>query len=606
MRSRFLSHIVPPPRRISRSLADFPSFVNLKCAQYTKGMNDIFGEIGLVIIVATSFALLARVVKQPPLVGYIIAGLALGPVGAHLLNNPDLFDALRQIGIALLLFLVGLELDWKKAKAQLRTAFALGLMQVAGSFVTGMILALIAHQSIVTGIYIGAALAFASTVIVVKIFSESRDLNALHGRLSVGILLFQDILAIIGLTFLSGFSQTSNLTVGSMFFLLSLKIAAILVLTWFMAENFLPPLFNKIAHNSELLFLVSLAWCFTFTLIMSVYGLPIELGALLAGLTLATLPYNLDIVNRLRSLRDFFVILLFVALGSSVVNLDTSYLILTIGLVALTIFGKPIITFFALTARGYTSRTSFITSLTQGQLSEFSLILVGVGLANHQINEQLASSITVTAIVSLFISSLLLTNHNWLYNGLRTFLQRFERTERFDPSLRELREKKKSGHIIIFGYHRMGYHILKKLCDLHHEVVVVDFNPDIVRKLQAEGVDCQYGDVEDDELLEALDAKDADMIISTIPHHEETMFLIEWLKSHHSDALAIVTAHQIDDALDYYHLGASYVILPHLLGGEHVADLIAQHEKHQLGELMHHRAEEIKLLRAKNHALYYD
>lgn len=569
-------------------------------------MSDIFSEISLLIIVSTGFALLVRLFRQPPLIGYILAGITLGPIGAEMIHNPELLDALREIGVALLLFLVGLELDWRKAKEQLRTASVLGIVQVIGSFVIGFFLSSLTNQPIITGFYIGLALAFASTVIVVKVLSESRDLNSLPGRLSVSVLLFQDFLAIVALTLLGGLTEVNTLSLPIVFLLLFLKIMAILALTWVIAQYLLPQLFEKIAHSGELLFLSSLAWCFVYSIATYYYGLPLEIGALLAGISLASLPYSLDILNRLRSLRDFFVILLFVALGSRVVQPSYSYLALTIGMIALTVFGKPLISFITLAARGYTSRTAFLTALTQGQLSEFSLLLVALGLQNKQINEQLSTSITVTAIISIFLSTILLTYRNWLYNQLRPILKHFERDHYHKKQIAENPAPPKEDHIIIFGYHRMGYHILKKLRELNHQVLVVDFNPDIVHKLKNEGIDCIYGDVQDEELLDITQARKAAMVISTIPHREETIFLISSLKKGRQSPLTIVTAHNIDDALLYYRLGASYVLLPHLLGGEHIADLIARYEKHQLGQLMRHRAEEIKLLRTRNHALYYD
>jgi Kef-type K+ transport system membrane component KefB/voltage-gated potassium channel Kch len=570
-------------------------------------MNSLFAELGLVIICATGFALLARLFKQPPLIGYIITGIVLGPLGTRALHNQDALHALQQIGIALLLFLVGLELDWIKAREQLRTALALGSIQALGSFLAGLLLAVLTGHSLLVGTYIGLCLAFASTVIVVKSLSEGGDLNSLHGRISVGILLFQDFLAIIAITLINGFSTPTSLSPFVLVLILAVKLVALLALCWVLTQYILPHLFSKIAHSNELLFLCSLGWCFLFSISMTLYGFPLEVGALLSGITLASLPYGLDIVNRVRSLRDFFVIILFVVLGSSVGTLSGHFILLTVVLLLFTILGKPIITFSLLVTRGYTSRTAFLTALTQGQLSEFSLILVAVGAEHHHISGQLGSSITVTAIASLLIATILLTHRNWLYNQLRPLLRRFERSYAFGHALRDHQEETLHNHIIIFGYHRMGYHILRKLRDLKHQVIVVDFNPDIVSKLKSEGIECRYGDVQDEELLESLHLDTATLIISTIPHRSETRFLIEHLQKLKHRPTLIVSANHIDDALQYYQLGAQYVILPHVLGGEHVADLLADYEEKRTGELLQSRSEEIKQLRrSKRHALYFD
>lgn len=570
-------------------------------------MSGIFFEIGIIVIVATAFAVLARVLKQPPLFGYILAGVTLGPVGAHFIQNHETIEGLQQIGVSLLLFLIGLELDWSKVKHQLKAAAILGLLQVIGSFITGLILAYLGHQTMLTGLYIGLALAFSSTVIVVKLLSESRDLNALHGRLAVGILLIQDIMAILALVILGGITGVSSLPVGVQLLLLLVKTVALLTIVWVTAQYILPPLFAKLARSSELLFLASVAWCFIFTLVVTRFDFPLEIGAFLAGISIAALPYSLDILSRLRALRDFFVILFFVALGSSLVLPSLPYLVLTIGLILLTIIGKPVITFLSLAANGYRSRTAFLTAITQAQLSEFSLIIVAIGLVHHQIPSALASSISFTAIVSILISTFLFTHRNDLYRRLQNVLRLAERSHRHHERLTEEMESRLENHIIIFGYHRMGYHILKKLHELHHHVVVVDFNPDIIQKLRSEGIDCVYGDVEDEEIFDHIRLSQASMVVSTIPQREENTSLIERVKKEHSKNLKLIlTSHSIDDALAYYQAGADYVILPHLLGGEYVAELITKYQEHSLGEFIKSHQEELKLLKAKNHALYFD
>jgi len=567
-------------------------------------MNHIFAEIGSIIVVATICAAGARLLKQPPLFGYIVAGIILGPIGAHYIQNIELLDGMRQIGIALLLFLIGLELDWSKAKHQIRVAATLGLLQIIGSFVVGAGLALFMHQSLVTGVYLGLALAFSSTVIVVKLLSESHDLHSLHGRLSLGILLIQDILAIVALVIVSGLSQSNGVGLGAELLLLLIKSAALLIITYVCAQYILPHLFRRFARSSELLFLASVAWCFIFALVMSRFDFPIEIGAFLAGLSLAALPYGLDILSRLRSLRDFFVILLFVGLGTTLQLPTNAYLALTVCLVILTICIKPILSYVILILHGYRSRTAFFTALSQGQLSEFSLIIAATGLARGHINSSLASSLIFTTVFSILISTFLYVHRNGFYRLLRPFLLHTERHHNHE-SLTTGGEKLNE-HIIIFGYHRMGYHILKKLRSIKNEVVVVDFNPEIIRKLQAEDIKCLYGDVEDEEIFTHLQASHASLVVSTIPHREQTLFLITAMKKVNKKARLIVTTHSIDDALLYYKLGVDYVILPHLLGGEYVADLITKYQEHSLTHFIEAHKEELKLLKTKKHALYFD
>lgn len=568
-------------------------------------MTALFNEIGLVFITAAGFAWLVRLFKQPPLISYIITGLVLGPVGARLLNNSELFESLRQIGIALLLFLVGLELDWQKARVHIRSALIGSFVQAVASFSLGFYLALLAEQPLITSLYLGLSLAFASTVITVKVLSEDQDLHSLHGRLSIGLLLIQDIGAMIALTFLSGFSQANFLSSFSVLALIGIKIGAVLVITWVLAEFLLPEIFSRVARSQELLFLSSLAWCFIYALTLSYFDFPVEIGALLAGISLASLPYSSEVSSRLRPLRGFFFILLFVALGSSLIRPTPYHLIITLGLIIFTAFLKPVLSFITLSLQGFTKRTAFMTALSQGQLSEFSLLLVSSGLAYQHISSQFASSIVLTVIASAIISTLLLTNRVQVYNRLHLFLPNL--THRPRQAMIEMeREERLKEHVVIFGYHRMGYHILKSLRSLNKQVIIVDFNPDIVKRLREQEIECVYGDIQDEELLESLHLPQATIVISTVPHPEETLSLIRWLHQRKSSALLIVTANHIDDALRYYQLGVGYVILPHVLAGEHVAEIVTSYEKEKTGELLRHRAEEIKLLRTKNNSLYYD
>jgi Kef-type K+ transport system membrane component KefB/Trk K+ transport system NAD-binding subunit len=574
---------------------------------YNREVNTIFTEIGGILILAAALAVAVRVLRLPPLIGYILAGAVLGPLVLNFVQSGELLEGLTQIGIAFLLFLVGLELDFEKAKHQFKAATSLSVIQAIGNFAMGVLLAYLGHQSLITGVYIGAALAFASTVVVVKFLSEARDMNSLHGRLAIGILLVEDIIAIIVLVLISGLSGNSALAVGQQIFLLLVKTASMLALVYSLSRFIFPPLFRQLARSPEILFISSIAWCFLFSLTMARFDFPIEIGAFLAGVSLASLPYSLEITTRLRSLRDFFLVLFFVGLGAHLVLPTAGYAVLTVGLIALALLIKPVISFFVLIAHAYRSRTAFLTATTQTQLSEFSLILAGLGLRLGHINSQLVSAITFAMVVSVLGSTIIMGQRNKLFRVLRKPLAVFERHEHnHNEHMTEEIEERLHDHIIIFGYHRMGYHILKKLHSLHHRTLVVDFNPDIIRKLRAVGVDCIYGDVEDEDIFDAIHLERASMVVSTIPHHDETLFLIKEVKEKAPKVRLIVTAHEIDYALTYYAKGADYVILPHLLGGEHVTDLITRYQSHSLSRYMRHRAEEVKLLRAKNHELYFD
>lgn len=568
-------------------------------------MSNIFTEIGVVVIIATLLALIMRRFKQPPLVGYILTGIILGPLGVKILGNTELFEALRQIGTALLLFLVGLELDWTKAKYQLKVISLINIIILSTCIFLGLVLATYFNLGSITAIYLGISLAFSSTIIVVKLLSENHDLGSLHGRIAIGTLIMQDISAILILTLITGLSQNSSLPIVQILLLLIVKLVSILILLWILSQYIFPNLFSKIAKSGELLFISSLSWCFFLAICITLLDFPLEIGAFLAGVTLASLPYSAEIANKLKTLRDFFVIILFVTIGSALSLPDKSMFVLTFWLTVITVVLKPAITTIILILNKYKSRTSFMAGLTQGQNSEFALIIAALGITYGQIKPEMLSIITFSSLVATLLSTIIFSNQINIYKKVRHFLHKIESLLPGKKVEGQIDEKMKD-HIVIFGYHRMGYHILKKLRALKHDVIIVDYNPDIIKRLQEQDIPCVYGDIEDEDILELTNAGEAKMVISTIPHREETTHLIGELKKLNEESIVIVTSNHIDDALSYYKQGASYVILPHVLGGEHIADIINWYEHHELHDLMKNRSEEIQLLKTKNHALYYD
>lgn len=568
-------------------------------------MHGIFQELGLVLIAATAFTVLVRQFRLPPLVGYIATGIVLGPVGTQFLHNQELFEAMREIGTALLLFFVGLEIDWQKGRRLMGTVWKLGLVQILGALGLSAALGLFFDFTPLGIIYVGLALASSSTVVIVKLLSEARDLNSLHGRLSTGVLLFQDMVMVVALVILAGISTPSFLDWPSLLLILVAKGLSLIIVLGFLSKYALPKIFGYFAHSHELLFVASLAWCFLLAITLNLIQLPIEIGAFLAGLSLGILPYSTDIANRLRSVRDFFVILLFVAIGSSFLWPSARYAAIMAVLLASTLVAKPLITLIALELAGYKSRTAFFTALTQNQLSEFSLILMSMAAASNVVSPELANAITFVAILSIFFSTIFLGYRRSLFQQAKPILHAFERKEKsFFPALQD--PPQHQDHIIIFGYHRMGYHIFKKLQHTGREIVIVDTNPDIIQALQEHHQHCLYGDVQDEEVYSLVSTQTASIIVSTIPYKDETEFLIGHVKKINRKAIVVVTAHNVEDALSYYEQGVDYVILPHLLGGEHVGEVLMNDKLSSIQTSLHRLAMPVIRLHANPQEPYFD
>jgi Kef-type K+ transport system membrane component KefB len=573
-------------------------------------LSTIVMQLGVTVVAAAGCGLLVRALRLPPLLGYVLAGIGLGGLAGTFIADTSAVAGASQLGLALLLFLVGLEMNWAQTKEQFRVASVVGIIQLIASLVIGTAISMFSGLSLLAGLILGLALSFSSTVVVVKLLSEARDVNTLHGRLSVSTLLIQDFVAIVVLVILTGTAEASNLPVSMEMALLLMKATGLILLAYASSKLVLPWLFAKVARDPELLFLSSLGWCLLWALGVYYLHLPLEVGALIAGLTLAPLPYSIDIVNKIRVLRDFFVVLLFVNMGIiASVPLDPRWIGFSIALTVFVILIRPIVTYVTFSIAGYRSKTALFTALTQGQLSEFSLIVAATAVGAGILPAFVETSITSVALLSMVGSTILFAVRKQLFSLLKPVLRFTERGHRRHSELilgDSGETEALQDHIILIGYHRMGYHILKQIRKQKREVVVIDFNPDIVEKLRQAGVTALYGDVEDEEIHRAAHTDTASLIISTVPHREETEYLIQTCKQLNKRVHLVVVAHRIDDALHYYRLGASYVLLPHMLGGEHVAELIGQRGEDDLAAFMQTRAEELKHLRSQQSALYYD
>ncbi|MFH1510646.1 MAG: cation:proton antiporter [Candidatus Woesearchaeota archaeon] len=532
-------------------------------------MDQLFLEIGVVIILATSLAYLSRLLKQPLIPAYIITGLCLGPIGLGLVKDPQLILTLSEIGIAFLLFVVGLELDFKRLKDIGMVASIGGTVQVFILFSLGFLAAVILNRfTQLETIYIGAILAFSSTMVVVKLLSDKKALDTLHGRIIIGILLMEDIFAIIAISTLATISHFSPYLV----FISLFKAIAVMASAVLIGRFVFPPVFRFAAHSQELLFLMSLSVCFLFSIVANYIGFSIAIGGFIAGVTLGNLPYNIEIASRVKPLRDFFITLFFVSLGMQIMfaNLGSLVLPLLIFMIFV-IAAKPFIIMIVASLFGYTKRTSFLTAITLTQISEFSLIIMAQGLALNHISQEIFTFGLLLAVATMSLTPYLSKYQNTIYNALAERLRFIERIGE-DKDLGLTTQQKYD--VILIGYDRIGFSIAKTLLKMRERFLVVDYNPDIIKKLSREKTDCLYGDITDTEILERISSQGARIIVSTIPFAKENLCLIKTIKRENPKTVIFVTANKVEEALKLYDNGADYVILPHFLGGDHVAVML--------------------------------
>lgn len=559
-------------------------------------MVNIFADIGIIIILATVGGIIARLLKQPLISLYILMGVVAGPV-LHLIKDMPTVDVLSEIGIAFLLFIVGIELDLKKLKSVGAVASIGALIQMALSFLLGFGGFKLLGFNALTSSYAGIILMFSSTMVVIKLLVDKSQMDTLHGRIIVGMLLMQDVIAVVILSVI-GHAGT-EFTISGLAWSIFLALLAFGVAIFFSKVLF-PQLFKFAAKSQELFFLLSLSVCFLFSLVFASIGFSISIGAFVAGLTLGNLPYNLEIISKVKSLRDFFATLFFVSMGIKLSFATLSGLALPILLLTtLTVIALPFIVFVVTMMFGYSRRVAFLSALYLSQVSEFALIAVTLGQKVGHITEGFLSLTIMVTLLSIFVTSYLVKYQDQVYTYIKPLLKKFDRLQGAKKDLEHM-PKNLAHSCVLIGYDRIGSTILDSLKKIGRDVVLVDFNPDIISSLISKKIPCIYGDVGDDEVVDKLRLDKVDLIISTIPSHQETIFLMNKVRHVNRHARVIVTAYTAEDALEYYDKGADYVIVPHILGGKH-AGMLLETISTDIDKLILTKLEHIGELRTHKH-----
>ncbi len=552
---------------------------------------NLFFSIGIILILATFLGYLAKLIKQPLIPAYIIAGVILGPLGFKLVHNAEAIKSLSEIGIAFLLFIVGLEIDLKKLRAVSAISAFGGTLQVIITFVFGFLVAILLGFDQVTSIYTGLIVAFSSTMVVAKLLSDKEEIDTLHGRIILGILIIQDLLVIVALSAMAAFTQFSYVVLMSAV----AKGLVLLAVSVLISRYLLPPFFNFAAKSQELFFLLAVSVCFSFALLAYFMGFSIVIGAFIAGVGLASLPYNIDIAGRVMSLRDFFSTIFFISLGMQLVMIGKDMILPLTVLILFVVLLKPLIVMLITSFFGYERRTAFLTSMSLGQVSEFSLVMVT--LAYYQfshVTQEYFTMIILLTVITITLTSYFIKHDNRIYQKLSNSLRIFEKVN-VDVKRMEYKTKNHEPQIVIFGCHRMGHIFLDALKKLHKSILVIDFNPEIINSLMKKKIPCLYGDVMNTEILDSIDMDKVKIIISTVPDEADNEFLIEYVKAENPKTKIFVTSNHTMQALDLYEIGADYVILPHVIGGKKVSGFLVDivKRKKDLKEIRNKHLKEI-------------
>jgi CPA2 family monovalent cation:H+ antiporter-2 len=529
-------------------------------------------DVGLIIFASAVLAYVARFLRQPVIIAYVLAGVIVGPAWLGLITNPDEISLLSELGIVFLLFSVGLELDFRRLRQVGFATLLGGSVQIISTFILGFVVAAAFGLQGSLAVYVGLLMAFSSTMIVAKILADREELNTLHGRIMIGVLLLQDVVAVVALPFLGSLSTLPSVEFASLVVIKGLGLFAIAIL----ANRFVfPRVLDYAAKKHEILFITAVANCFLFIGLSYFFGFSIAIGGFIAGLSMANFPYNVEIGGEVHALRDFFSIIFFSSLGMQLNFLAIGgYLPVFAVLLLMLLFVKPVILAATYLLMGYGGRTSSYIGLGLGQTSEFMFIIAAELFMLGSITREFYSLLIAIVVISILITPYLLGTRNVFYN----FLSRFKIHPK---SIREIENPPSalSGHTVVFGAHRMGEKVIEYLGKNREKFVVVERDPEIVKKLGRSGVHAVYGDAENDELMSKIYLGSAKLLVMTIPYADVTSYVVRKARKLNGKMRIFARARDEIDAEMIYKAGADIVVIPEVVSGENIVKKIDHYLK---------------------------
>lgn len=516
--------------------------------------------------------------RQPLILAFVAVGVAVSPPALGWIGAREQIELLATLGIALLLFVVGLKLDLKLIRSLGAVAVAVGLAQIGFTALGGYLLAIGLGLDGTAAIYAAAALAFSSTIIVVKLLSDRREIDSLHGRVAVGVLIVQDIAVIavmIGLTAIGAAAGAAGSAFVALLTVL-LKGAVLLGVLALLMRYVLPSLMHQVARSPELLVLAGIAWAVALAALGDALGFSKEVGAFLAGVSIASTPYREALSARLVSLRDFLLLFFFVSLGLQLdVQLLGAQLLAAAALAAFVLLGKPLIVLALMGALGFRKRTGFLTGVALAQISEFSFILGALGVSLGHIDRDALGLITLIGLVTIAVSSYAILYSRALYDRIAPRLAIFERKVPHRELKLDDGPHPLAADVILFGLGRYGGNLARHLRERGISVLGVDFDPQAVRDWRERGWPAQYGDAEDPEFPATLPLAHAHWVVCTAPQREVGLALLHALREHGFRGRTAMTAHTEADAESLRRQGASVVFMPFADAAEQAADIVS-------------------------------
>lgn len=537
-----------------------------------------FAEIAAILGLATLAGIIGQRLRQPLIIMFLATGILAGPSVLGIIRSYEQIELLADIGISVLLFIVGLKLDLNLIRTTGPVALATGLGQIVFTSIIGFTIAILIGITPLNAAYVAVALTFSSTIIIVKLLSEKKEIDSLHGQIAIGFLIVQDIAAILALVGLTTFGSSiaNEETAYISILLLGFKGLVLLGGVAIVMKYIIPYLAKQLAQSMELLTLFAIAWAVFLGAGSELLGFSKEVGAFLAGVSLASTEYRDSIGGRLTSIRDFLLLFFFISLGA---RLDWSTVSTQIGaslvLSTFVLIGNPLIVLVIMGLMGYRRRTGFLAGLTVAQISEFSLIVAALGLNMGHISNETMGLITLVGVITIFTSTYMILYSGQLYNLLSKPLKIFEKHNPYrEAAIDTLKDGFGSVDIILVGLGNYGSGLMEYLLRRNKKIVGVDFDPGALEKWRKKGVPVIYGDIANQELYDQLPLNSAQWVISTIRSQEMNMSMINNLKAKNYGNRLALTATSNDEAQVFEQTGAHLVFRPFIDASERAADTL--------------------------------
>ncbi len=538
---------------------------------------NTFYETAVILSLAAVLGVVGQKLRQPLIIMFLATGILAGPAVLGVIHDHEQIALLAQIGISLLLFIVGLRLDLSLIRTTGPVALATGLGQIIFTAGIGFVICLGLGMSAISSAYVSVALTFSSTIIIVKLLSDKKEIDALHGRIAVGFLIVQDIAAILALVALTTFGTplAEGQTAWGVSLLMAGKGIGLLLAVGFLMRYAMPRLLARLAHSQEMLILFAVAWAVLLAAASEWLGFSKEVGAFLAGVSLAPSEYRDSISSKLTSIRDFLLLFFFIDLGA---RLEWSTVGSEVGKAALlslfVLIGNPLIVIAIMGYMGYRRRTGFLAGLTVAQISEFSLIVGALGVSLGHISPQTMGVITLVGVVTIFASTYMILYSQNLYQIFAKPLKLFERKNPYREASSNTAVETTVADAILVGLGNYGSGLAERLLERKMRIIGVDFDPQVLERWRARGISVLYGDIADPDLYEQLPMNHVRWVVSTVRSKDVNLALLHLVRHRGYDVKVALTATNPSEAGLYKQAGAHVVLRPFTDAAEQAADAL--------------------------------